>query len=125
MQARVRAANVKDAATLSAAAEPKVLSLLDAALQSGQLKGLWVENLTSAALLDVLRWEYRHQSILHNGPLRRGATLLCRRAAAASRASASVRTHLYTSSDPPAGSDSRRLHNNTRRPRRVRWPRRP
>ena len=74
MQARVRAANVKDAATLSAAAEPKVLSLLDAALQSGQLKGLWVENLTSAALLDVLRWEYRHQSILHNGPLRRGAT---------------------------------------------------
>ena len=74
VQASVRASNVKDAASLSAAATPKVMSLLDATRASGKLKGLWCENSTSDELLAVLQWEYMHQSILHNGPLKRGTT---------------------------------------------------
>jgi len=37
----------------------------------GSLKGLWCENLTTPELLDVLKWEFRHQSMLHNAPLGR------------------------------------------------------
>ena len=72
VQASVRATNVAPSASLSKGAEPAVLRLLDQLRPA--LSGLWCENLSAPELLDVVRWEFAHQSILHNGPLRRGAT---------------------------------------------------
>ena len=59
--------NVRDAANFSAAAEPWLRETLEAARPS--LKDLPCANATTDELVEIVRWEYQHLSLLHNGPL--------------------------------------------------------
>ena len=71
VQAAVVAGNVKDAADKSAAAEPWVRTYLETTVRKG-ITNLWCANASTDELLEILKWEFAHQSILHNGPVDKG-----------------------------------------------------